>query len=50
MYLHFLQMLLIAVYSGHVEVFIGRENLAFQGGPFAYYGLNALGKTIMGST
>ncbi|XP_060594921.1 metal transporter CNNM4-like isoform X2 [Ruditapes philippinarum] len=32
----------VLVLQGHVEVFIGRENLVFQGGPFSYYGVKAL--------
>ncbi|WAR20819.1 CNNM2-like protein [Mya arenaria] len=32
----------VLILQGHVEVSIGREQLVFQGGPFTYYGLNAL--------
>ncbi|KAL4231606.1 Metal transporter cnnm2 [Mactra antiquata] len=32
----------VLILQGHVEVQIGKESLSFQGGPFAYYGVNAL--------
>ncbi|XP_053406690.1 metal transporter CNNM4-like [Mercenaria mercenaria] len=32
----------VLILQGHVEVYIGRENLIFQGGPFSYYGIKAL--------
>ncbi|KAH3717017.1 hypothetical protein DPMN_059756 [Dreissena polymorpha] len=32
----------VLILQGHVEVSIGKENLVFLGGPFTYYGVNAL--------
>ena len=34
----------VFLFTGNVEISIGRENLVFNGGPFTYYGLNALSK------
>ena len=31
------------MYIGHVDVSIGKEKLEFDGGPFSYYGVQALG-------
>lgn len=37
----------IMILQGRVEVEFGKENLSFEGGPFAYFGVNALIGTVM---
>lgn len=37
----------IMLLQGRVEVEFGKENLSFEGGPFAYFGVNALIGTVM---
>lgn len=32
----------VLILEGRVEVTVGKENLVFEGGPFSYYGTQAL--------
>lgn len=36
----------VLILEGRVEVTIGKENLMFEGGPFTYFGTQALVQTI----
>lgn len=36
----------VIIIEGRVEVTVGRENLIFEGGPFTYFGTQALVQTV----
>lgn len=36
----------VIILEGRVEVTVGKENLVFEGGPFTYFGTQALVQTV----
>ena len=37
-----INILFLQTFSGHVSVIVGKERMLFDGGPFSYYGVEAL--------